>query len=192
MTHRRLALALVGITFGTTAASAQDSYFGLQAGLAMPQGDLSRKQLLGNSPGLDLGVHVAFDLGRGHMIRLRTDYAQFRENTTYEGPGFAFKFKASDLSLGVDYLYFVNHRPTGLYMMAGVSGNRWEMAEKDNFGFGQDSLRMTTTKFGYGFGVGYQVNRRWGYEAGYTYSKVGPSDYPINTDVLRLTATIRF
>lgn len=192
MTHRRLALALAVFAFGATSASAQDSYFGVQAGLAMPQGDLSRKQLLGSKPGLDLGAHAAFNLGQGHVIRLRTDYAQFQENTTHEGPGFAFTFKASDLSLGVDYLYFVNHQPMGLYLVAGVSGNRWDIAEKDNYGFGEDSLTMTTTKFGYGFGVGYQVNRSWGYEAGYTYSKVGPSDYPINTDVLRLTATIRF
>ncbi|MBL0312401.1 MAG: porin family protein [Holophagaceae bacterium] len=192
MTHHRFSLAAMVLALAGGAVSAQDVHFGLHAGLAIPQGDLSRKQLLGSDPGGNFGAHVNFDMKQGHVIRIRTDYSQFRENKTFEGYGFTSKIKASDLSLGVDYLYFVDHRPTGLYMMAGVSGNRWDLSSKDDYGYAIDTFNMTTTKFGYGFGVGYQFNQSWGLEAGYTYSKIGSSDFPINADVLRLTATIRF
>jgi opacity protein-like surface antigen len=188
--HNR-AIAL--LAFGTAALSAQETRVGVQAGLALPSGDLSRKEMLGSDPGLNLGAHAVIDLGQGHAIRPRTDYAHFRENSMRWGSGFSSTFKASNLSLGVDYLYFVNHRSTGLYLLAGISGNHWKIDRGfDDLLVGPRSFNLTTTKLGYGAGVGFQVNRSWGMEAGYTFGKVGSSQYPIHADVLRLTATLRF
>ncbi len=169
----RLTLASL-VAFGGAALSAQDAQFGVQGQVNLPLGDL--KNFVDSKPGVGVGVHCTFDLGSGSVIRPRFDYNVYPKATV--GP---FDNKADNLSLGADYMYYVEGKSAeGLYFTGGLSAVRWHF---DTNGFSENTTRM-----GIALGAGYQWNSTFGTEVRYTTSKVDGS----TVDALQVGATIRF
>jgi len=161
-----VALCAAALGFGSMAAKAEEPRFGLQLHANFPTGDL--KTAVDSKPGAGLGAHVTFDLGGGHLLRPRLDGVFFPESDLH-----GFKTKASDLSLGVDYLYFPRGKPEGLYLTAGLGLHRWKVdtttpAQPPLWPAGSDS--QTSSRFGYSAGLGYNFNRSVGSELRYTSS----------------------
>lgn len=180
------ALTLIAATLAGTALSAQEGpRFGLQAGVNIPQSDL--KDAVDSKPGFTIGAHGTFDFRGGHMLRPRLDYTWFPEYSV-GGGGASASAKFSNISLGADYLYFVEGKPQGFYLTGGLSAMRWK-AEMDvnvlGYGF---STSEETTKLGVTAGVGYQFNRTVGAEVRYLKSKAWESDL----DMIQVGATFRF
>ena len=156
---RLSAVLAVAIAFAAVQAWAEEPRFGLQLHANLPTGDL--KDAVDNKPGAGVGAHVTFDLGAGHVIRPRFDAVFYPEGTVN-----GFKTKASDLSLGADYLYFPGGKPDGLYLTAGLGLHRWSVdtATPAIGSFPATSASQSSSRFGYSAGLGYNFNRTVGAE----------------------------
>lgn len=181
------ALVLTAAALAAPALSAQEGpRFGLQAGLNLPQSDL--KDAVDSKIGFNVGAQVTFDLRGGHMVRPRLDYTWFPEYTV-SGGGASASTKLSNLSLGVDYLYFVDGKPQGFYVTGGLAAMKWKMEVDATIpGFGSVSASEDTTKLGLAVGVGYQFNKTVGAEVRYLKSSAWQADL----DMIQLGATFRF
>ncbi len=152
--------------------------YGVQGLVNIPLGDL--KTYVDSKPGPGIGIHGTFDLGDGHMLRPRLDYSVYPEAS------FAtVKRTASNLSLGMDYLYFIAGKPEGLYLTGGLSAVRWSFEQKDAL----SKVSSDTTKFGLAAGAGYQWNATVGTEARFLHSRVSSG---FQADALQAAVTIRF
>ncbi|WP_243317408.1 outer membrane beta-barrel protein [Geothrix paludis] len=185
MTIRALILAAAALV--APALSAQEGpRFGLQAGLNIPQSDL--KDAVDSKVGFNIGAQATFDLRGGHMIRPRLDYTWFPEYSV-SGGGASASLKMSNISLGADYMYFVDGKPQGFYFTAGAAAMQWKMeANVSISGFGSGSSSETTTKLGLAAGVGYQFNKTVGAEVRYLKSSAWEGDL----DMIQVGATFRF
>ncbi|MBP1773895.1 MAG: outer membrane protein beta-barrel domain [Holophagaceae bacterium] len=180
------ALTLIAATLAGTALSAQEGpRFGLQAGINLPQSDL--KDAVDSKAGFNLGAQVTFDLRGGHMLRPRFDYTWYPEYTV-SGGGASASAKFSNLTLGGDYLYFVEGRPEGFYVTGGLAVVQWKGEVNATFLGISDSSSETTTKLGLAAGVGYQFNKTVGAEVRYLKSKAWESVF----DTIQVGATFRF
>lgn len=159
VSSRLFAALAVAIAFGAVQARAEEPRFGLQLHANLPTGDL--KEAVDNKPGAGLGAHVTFDLGAGHVLRPRFDAVFYPEGTVN-----GFKTKASDLSLGADYLYFPGGKPDGLYLTAGLGLHRWSVDTTTPVlgPLPATSGSQTSYRFGYAAGLGYNFNRTVGAE----------------------------
>lgn len=170
-------LALLAAT--ALSLRAEPPRYGVQGLVNVPLGDL--KDYVDSKPGPGLGVHGTFDLGDGHMLRPRLDYAIYPEAS------FAtVKQTASSLGLGGDYLYFVSGKPEGLYLTAGLAGLRWSFEVKDPT---LGDTTSHTTKLGLAAGAGYQWNATVGTEARFLHSRITSQ---FQADALQAAVTIRF
>lgn len=180
------ALTLIAAALVAPALCAQEGpRFGLQAGLNIPQSDL--KDAVDSKLGFNIGAHGTFDLRGGHMIRPRLDYIWFPEYSANAG-GASANAKFSSLSLGADYLYFVEGKPQGFYVTAGAAAMQWKMEVSASFLGYSASASETTTKLGLAAGVGYQFNKTVGAEVRYLKSKAWEGDL----DMIQAGATFRF
>lgn len=179
-------LTLIAATLVGSALCAQEGpRFGLQAGLNLPQSDL--KDAVDDKVGFNLGAQVTFDLRGGHMLRPRLDYTWFPEYRVSDLGGSA-EVKFSALSLGGDYLYFVEGKPQGFYVTGGLALVQWKVEASGSFlGIGFSSSE-TTNKLGLAAGAGYQFNKTVGAEVRYLKSSVGEGDL----DMIQVGATFRF
>jgi hypothetical protein len=173
MTLNRIALAT--LLAAGSGLMAQDARFGLQAQIAVPQGDL--KDAVDSKLGLGAGVHGTFAFDQ-HAIRPRFDYTFYPEADLS-----GVKTKVSSMALGADYLYFVDGKDQGVYFTAGLSAIRWKV--EVNTPFFSDS----TTKLGVAAGLGYQWTKAFGTEVRYVNSSIDPN-FTANNIVVG--ATFRF
>jgi opacity protein-like surface antigen len=179
-------LAMLAAVLAAPALSAQEGpRFGLQAGLNIPQSDL--KDAVDSKLGFNIGAQVTFDLRGGHMLRPRLDYTWFPEYSV-SGGGASASAKFSNISLGADYLYFVEGKPQGIYFTAGAAAIQWKMEVSASFLGSSASASETTTKLGLAAGVGYQFNPTVGAEVRYLKSSAWEGDL----DMIQVGATFRF
>ena len=137
--------------------------------------------------GFGLGAHMTLDLKGGHMIRPRLDATWYPKFSTGDST-FGGSTKFSNVSLGADYLYFVEGKPEGLYFTGGLSAVRWK-AEADVTLFGTTmSDSESTTKLGLAAGLGYQFNKTVGAELRYLKGKAWDGDL----DAIQAGVTFRF
>lgn len=159
--------------------------FGLQAGVNLPQSDL--KDAVDSKAGINIGAHMTLDFRGGHMLRPRVDYTWFPEYSVSSG-GASASVKFSNLSLGADYLYFVDGKPQGLYFTGGLALVQWKGESSVSVpGYGV-SASETTTKLGLAAGVGYQFNKTVGGEIRYMKSSAWEADL----DMIQVGVTFRF
>ncbi len=185
MTFRALALAAAALA--APALTAQEAVrFGVQVGLNQPQTDL--KNAVDSKVGYNLGAQVTFDLRGGHMLRPRLDYTWFPEYTeSFAGDSISTKFTRT--SLGVDYLYFVDGKPQGFYVTAGIAAVQWKVdVNYSLFGFGGGSDSETTNKLGLAAGIGYQFNKNVGADLRIVKGKAWEGD----VDMVQLGVNFRF
>lgn len=159
MTFR--ALVLAAATLAAPALSAQEAVrFGVQVGLNLPQTDL--KDAVDSKLGYTIGAQMTFDLRGGHMLRPRLDYTWFPDYTeSFAGDSISTKFTRT--SLGVDYLYFVDGKPQGFYVTAGIAAVQWKVeVDLSIYGYGSRSDSETTNKLALTAGIGYQFNKTVG------------------------------
>ena len=179
-------LSLTALALGSLGRQAQEGpRFGLQATLSLPQGDL--KDAVDSKMGYGVGAHVTFDLQGGHMIRPRLDATWYPKYTVSDAFGSA-SVTYSNLSLGADYLYFVEGKPQGLYFTGGLSAVQWKGEASVNVLGISGSDSETTTKLGLAAGLGYQFNKTVGAELRYQTSKVWDG----NANSLQAGVTFRF
>jgi hypothetical protein len=177
----RLALAALALALTAGAARAEEPRFGVQVHGNIPAGDL--KDAVDSKLGVGGGAHMTYDFGLGHMVRPRIDYVFFPEATVS-----TIKNKVNDLSLGVDYLYFLDGKPTGLYFTGGLSFNHWSV---DVNSAGKD-LSDSSNKFGFAAGVGYNFNRSFGAEFRFTTSQYSVGSQDFTAAALQAGVTLRF
>ncbi len=177
MNLRTLAFAVTALA-ATSLAAQEGPRFGLQATLNQPQSDL--KDAVDSKLGFGVGAHLFVDLGKGHALRPRLDYIWFPEYSAYGA-----SLKVNNLSVGADYLYFVEGKAEGIYFTAGLSANRWKAELSDPL-FGNTS--ESTTKLGLAAGLGYQFNKTVGAELRYQKGKAWEGDF----DFIQAGVTFRF
>jgi opacity protein-like surface antigen len=173
-------LPILAFALAATSLVAQDARIGVQAQANIPMGDL--KDIVDSKVGIGAGLHAQFSLGNGMAIRARGDY-----NTWPDAEFPAVTNKVSNLSLGGDFLYFVDGKDTsGVFFAGGLSAVKWSYETKDPV-LGNHS--HDTTKLGLALGLGYQFNRSFGTEARYLHSSMGNG---LTADSLSLGATLKF
>lgn len=181
------ALTLIAATLAGTALGAQEGpRFGLQAGINLPQSDL--KDAVDSKVGFNIGAQVTFDLRGGHMLRPRLDYSWFPEYTErFAGDSIGTTFTRT--SLGVDYLYFVEGKPQGFYVTAGIAAVQWKVDVNVTLaGLGSGSDNDTTNKLALAAGIGYQFNKTVGADLRYIKGKAWEGDL----DLIQAGVNVRF
>ena len=185
---RLAVVAAALLAFGSVTAGAEEPRFGLQVHANLPSGDL--KTAVDNKPGVGLGAHVTFDLSGGHLLRPRFDAVFFPEGNLN-----GFKTKATDLSLGADYLYFPGGKPDGLYLLAGLGLHRWTVDTTiPAIGIYPATLgSQTSSRFGYSAGLGYNFNRSLGAELRFVSSHYASwAAWDRTANALQAGVTLRF
>jgi hypothetical protein len=143
--------------------------FGFAVQGNLPFGDL--KTDTDKTLGVGLSFLAQWDLPRGHALRPRLDLNAFNVST-YE-PSHSDYRESRDLSAvgaGVDYLYYLDGKPRGLYVTAGLGVTRWDLtySTSDRIGSGfsssYDSSKVTTS-LNLAAGLGWQFTRVIGLEA---------------------------
>lgn len=210
--HRLLpALGLAAMVASPTLHAA-DFNFGAQAGMVSAQGDL--KARLNAKNGFTLGGHALIAFEHGHAIRPRIDFTQLKGtkqvsaslNVNASTPmqvGATQRGKATSLTLGTDYLYFVERTPDqGLYLVAGA-GLSFNKATVD-LGLeagpvaGGATVSVQSVLPSLNLGVGYQFNKTIGVEAGYRISSIAAQDadlagsFPYNGETATFSTGKRF
>lgn len=157
---------------------------GIQASLLKPQSDIFRSAV-DDKMGLDVGIHVATELGGGHILRPRFDYLHFPTRTDTYTAGVTSDYKLNGLSLGVDYLYHLQKTPQGFYLLAGLALNRWKIESEDisitiippsGPVVARTPMNETSTKLAVSIGAGYQFTSRFGLEGRYQAGRIFNSD----------------
>jgi len=184
MKLRSFALVAAALVAPTLVAQ-EGPRFGLQAGVNLPQSDL--KDAVDSKMGFNVGAHMALDFKGGHMLRPRLDYTWFPEYSASAG-GASASAKLSNISLGADYLYFVDGKPEGFYFTGGLALVQWKMEASISYPGFSASASETTTKVGLAAGVGYQFNKTVGGEVRYMKSSAWEGDL----DMLQVGVTFKF
>jgi opacity protein-like surface antigen len=181
------ALALTVAALAAPALSAQEAVrFGLQAGLNLPQSDL--REAVDSKVGFSIGAQVTFDLRDCHMLRPRLDYAWFPEYMESSAGG-SVSTKFTRTSLGVDYIYFMDGKPQGFYVTAGIAAVQWKAEANFSIsGFGSGSDSETTNKLGLAAGLGYQFNKTVGADLRYLKGRAWERD----VDMIQAAVNVRF
>ncbi|WP_285570488.1 outer membrane beta-barrel protein [Geothrix limicola] len=164
----------VALSLPLAAQSTSHPSFGFSAQLNSPLGEL--KDDTDKTLGAGASFLVQWDFPEGHAIRPRFDVNRFNVST-YE-PSHSNYRESRDLTslgLGLDYLYYLNGAPKGLYLTAGAGVTRWDLSytTSDKIGNTFSSSRDTTkntTSLGLAAGLGWQFTRVIGLEARFLHS----------------------
>lgn len=135
--------------------AAQEPQFGVHAGFALPAGDLG--SALDRNFGLTVGGHAGFYRSGGHELRPRAEFTRFDGGWHPVGDGRFSRSRISSLTLGCDYLYHTEMRPTGLYLLMGLGNSWWQDRTEGQPSASQSSLAVS-------LGAGYRVDRHWSVE----------------------------
>ncbi|MCX6546888.1 MAG: outer membrane beta-barrel protein [Holophagaceae bacterium] len=157
---------------------AEETRFGVQLQVASPRGDL--KQFVDGNLGPGLGLHATLDLGDGQLLRPRLDYTSLPEATFG-----ARRQRATSLSLGSDYLFFVEGKPEGLYFALGLAAQRWSLRTT----LATSQATSAGTRPGVSFGIGYLWTETLGTELRYGHSRVSQV---FSASTLQAEVTLRF
>lgn len=157
---------------------AEESRLGVQLQALSPRGEL--KPFVDSKVGPGAGLHVTIDLGDGHMVRPRLDYASFPET----GVG-ASRQHATAFSVGTDYLLFSEWKPEGLYLALGLAATRWSLHTTP----ATDQSRPATIKTSLSFGLGYLWTETLGTELRYSHTRVTQT---FSAGTLQAEITLRF
>jgi opacity protein-like surface antigen len=164
----------VALSLPLAAQSTSHPSFGFSAQLNSPLGDL--KDDTDKTLGAGASFLVQWDLPGGHAIRPRFDANLFNVST-YEPSHSNYRESRtlSALGLGVDYLYYLNGTPKGLYLTAGAGVTRWDLSytTSDKIGNSYSSSydsNKNTTSLGLAAGLGWQFTRVIGLEARFMHS----------------------
>lgn len=167
----------------TPRLQAQGTQFGFQLGAADAIGDYKGWTQSNIAPAL--GIHLAIDLGGGHMLRPRLDYTYFKRSVL-EGNGglhfpstayYSVDSKTEVTSLMVEYLYHFSRRPEGIYLIAGAGYQHTTFNETGLASRNYDGAALSA-------GAGWQMNRHVGTELRYvhsTFSTYGYSSFDAST-----------
>lgn len=163
------------LALGTSPLLAGDrTKIGGAVSLNLPLGDL--KTDTHDKPGLGAAFQVTFDLGAGHAIRPRADLKGYQVQVSRRAGTDAWaSTELVGLGVGVDYLhYFAGRTDRGLYAVAGLNLQHWEVAftsyDADLSSHTAQSTHRKTT-LGGALGLGYQVTTWFGVEARYTHAR---------------------
>jgi hypothetical protein len=173
----RLVITLLGaIACGASHLQAEEPRLGVQVIGSIPSGGL--KDVTDGHAGWGVGAHMTFDLGGAHLLRPRLDgvfYPSAGEHGATQ--------KATDLSLGSDYLFFLGGKQEGLYLMGGLAVHRWEFKASTQpvGGYPGYSGATNSTQFGYSLGVGCDFTRALGAEVRYVDSRFTTLDHQAHT-----------
>jgi len=112
--------------------------------------------------GFQLGAHASIDMSRGNELRPRIDY------TLLDGGSFSFSSLSATtsvhaISVGMDYLAYLNVRTRGFYVLSGLGMNWWsthyrfqgtdtKTAPGLTIGMGDRFSRKLALEFDYDFG----------------------------------------
>ena len=138
------------------ALTAATPRFGVQGAVSLPSQDLADNAGLG----LQLGGHARWTFKRGQALMARADLTLYGQNNGANVTG---------LDLGADYIYHLERRPVGLYVLAGLSNQSFHTSfparSRDDSGLGID------------LGAGYDLDRHLGLQARYTTHNLGGLTY---------------
>jgi hypothetical protein len=175
---KTLSPCILAALLATGPLRAEAPRYGVQGLVNIPLNDL--KAYVDSRPGPGFGFHGTFDLNDGHMLRPRLDYNIFPE-ASFD----TITKKASNLSLGGDYLYFIAQKPEGFYFTGGLAAMRWSFEQKN--AAGKDT--SSTTKLGLAAGIGYQWSATVGTEVRWVESRVAQT---FKANALQVGVTVRF
>ncbi len=153
---------LMPVLFGcATALGAQDLAWGVHGSVNLPQGDL--KTALDSKAGFTVGGHLGVYLKDGHELRPRLEY------TRYDGGSFSltsvtFKNTIVALGFGGDYLYHLEGRHRGTYLLAGAGFQWWTVEPRQGDSTHENGLSLQA-------GAGYRFSPRVAVEAAYSTSR---------------------
>lgn len=177
---QRMLRVLVPLALVAAPLAAQDAQFGVQAGVNLPQSDL--KDWVDNKVGFSLGANVVVDLGSGHVIRPRVDYAFYSESVS--DPLFGDNHKVKALSAGADYLYFPAQSMEGFYVTAGLAAQNTKVDSS--------LISESKTAFAWAAGAGWQFTEHVGAELRYTSSHPDFGGGAFKADAINVGATFKF
>jgi hypothetical protein len=132
--------------------AAQLPRFGVQGAVSLPSQNLSDNAGLG----LQLGGHARWNFNRGQALMARADLALYDQNNGANVTG---------LGLGADYIYHLERRPVGLYLLGGLSSQ--------NFHTSYPASSRNDTVLGIDLGAGLDLDRHLGLQARYTTHNLG-------------------
>ena len=141
---------------GGPSLTADEARLGVQGGMAIPLGDLSDVANLG----FQAGVHGRWDLGSGHGLMARVDYAGYgskQGNSTW------------DLGGGVDYTYHLNQNRRGPYLLAGMSIQEYNVTNAGS--------NIYLRGLGFDLGLGYDLDRNLGLQTRLTTHNLNNSTF---------------
>lgn len=187
MKTSRILLVLAALA-ASGAARAADGHFGLQATLAMPQGDLGDKDFLDGQMGIGLGASFQIPLSNGQAITPRLDYTTYRKTRDVVSNGLTvgLENKATLIALGADYQYFTGGKVnSGFYLLGGlgyVSGKFEITASAMGLSLGTSATKGTAYLQ---IGGGYQFTRNMGAELRYQSAKFTDVESTIGTQTVK-------
>ena len=189
--HMRLQLIpLLALMVGPSFA--QESHFGAQVGVSLPQGELKQTDALGHKLGYTAGINLGLEWG-GHVLRPRVDYAQFKRTGTRLASE-SFEFKVANLSLGTDYNYFVAGKADqGFYLLAGLGYTITKIESSSSRAYAYtDNSSQSEGAVALALGAGFQFTPRIGGEVRYNASRPAFMGETLKVEGLSVTVTFRF
>jgi hypothetical protein len=106
---------------------AEQTEAGIQGSLVFPQQNL--RQAVGGRTGFQLGVHGAIDLQGGSELRPRIDYTRI-DGGSWSLASLSGSTTIQAVSVGADYLRYLEGIRRGLYGVAGVGLFWWNSDER--------------------------------------------------------------
>jgi hypothetical protein len=145
--------------------AAYETEAGIQGGLVFPQNDL--RSAVGGRTGFTFGFHGGIDLQGGQELRPRLDY------TRIDGGSFSLSSLNSTttvqaIGIGLDYIYYVEQRRRGSYVVGGLELNWWETQNR----FGGSDRETSPSLM---IGVGHRFNSAVSMEFNLDYGQFRPS-----------------
>jgi len=158
----RTTLAILTLSCALSLPAAEP-HFGVQGALSVPVNDLSSNAYVG----VQAGAHGRWDFGRGHGLMVRGDMTLYAQNGGTS---------VSDLAASADYTYHLERRPTGLYLLAGLS--------QDAYHTSYSSYSRSDSGLGVDLGAGFDLDHHMGVQARYvTHSYSGLTYSALNLGV---------
>jgi hypothetical protein len=148
--------------------SAAEPHFGAQAALSFPVSNLGDDGYVG----LQLGGHGRWYFRQGHGLMARADLAFYGSN---QGTS------VTAWGVAADYTYHLEQRPTGAYLLAGLSHINYH-ASYVNHTYNDGNL-------GFDLGAGYDLDNHLGLQVRYTSTSL---DHNRTYGALNLGATYTF
>lgn len=159
----RTLLATTGLALVGTGLSAQELRYGLQATVALPTGDIAKKDVLDDSLGYGLGAHMVIGFKGGHAIVPRVDYTHFEKGSPTR--------KLDMFQVGADYNYYFSKVVNqGFYVGAGAG---FGMTRFDLKAGALSDKDTPNTAYG-AVSAGCMFTSHMGAEVRYTYAKYKP------------------